>query len=105
MDWDQNHIYVVAAEVRGTAVKVQRALSWQEDQPPNASNAEDVGRRLREKLDEARIGTAPLIACVGRDKLILKDIRFPTGPDVEEPAVVRFQTVKELTDAPEDVVI
>ena len=42
---------------------------------------------------------------LGRDRVILKDLRFPAVPAGEEAAVVRFQAVKELTDAAEDVVI
>ncbi|MFQ3591956.1 MAG: hypothetical protein SNJ82_02070 [Gemmataceae bacterium] len=105
IDWDQNSLYVVAGETRGTAVKVQSALTWQEEAPPSLANAEAIGQRLKQKLKEAGIAPAPLLGCVGRDRLIVKDIRFPPVSELEEPAVVRFQTVKELTDAPDDVVI
>ena len=37
--------------------------------------------------------------------MILKDLRFPAVGAGEEAGVVRFQVFKELTDAPEDVVI
>src|SRR5262245_5544275 len=37
--------------------------------------------------------------------MIVKEIRFPSVPEAEEPAVVRFQAVKELTEAAEDVII
>jgi hypothetical protein len=46
-----------------------------------------------------------VLACVGRDRVIVKEVRFPNVPDAEEPALVRFQAVKELTDNAEDVVI
>lgn len=105
IDWDQSTLYVVAGEIRGSAVKVQAALTWQEEAPPSLANAEAIGLRLKQKLKEAGIAPAALLGCVGRDRLIIKDIRFPPVPETEEPAVVRFQTVKELTDAPEDVVI
>jgi Tfp pilus assembly PilM family ATPase len=105
IDWDHTHLYVVAAETRGTTVKVLSTLTWQEETPPSLANAESIGRRLRDKLKAANIAPAPLLGCVSRDRLIVKDIRFPPVPELEEPAVVRFQTVKELTESPDDVVI
>jgi Tfp pilus assembly PilM family ATPase len=105
IDWDQDRLHIIAAEVRGAAVQVRRAALTAEGQTPNPSNAEELGKLLAERLSAAGIAGAPVLACLGRDRLIVKEIRHPRVPETEEPAVVRFQTVKELTDAPEDVVI
>src|SRR5262249_43454730 len=66
---------------------------------------EEMGRQLQKRLREAGIAAAPVLACIGRDRVIVKEVRFPAVPDTEEPAVVRFQAVKELTDPPDEVVI
>jgi hypothetical protein len=105
LDWDHNQLHVVLANVAGGSVRVLRAASWPEEAPLSASNAAAVGERLRERLKEAKIPAAPVLAALGRERIIVKDIRYPVVPAHEEPAVVRFQAIKELTGAAEDVAL
>jgi hypothetical protein len=76
-----------------------------ENASPNPGEADALGKLLRERLKAANIAPAPVLACVSRDRVIIKEVKHPDVPAHEEPAVVRFQAVKELTDNPEEVVI
>jgi hypothetical protein len=105
IDWDQGQLHIVEANVKGSTVRVQRAVVFQEERAPNPADTETLGGLLRDRLREAKIAPAPVLLCVGRDRLILKEVRYPEVPLEEEPAVVRFQAIKELSDNPEDVVI
>ena len=45
-----------------------------------AAEAAAVGARLKERLREAKIPIAPVLASLGRDRVIVKDIRYPAVP-------------------------
>ena len=105
LDWDAGQIHLLAATQIKGGVKFDRALSWTEELPPTAATAPGIGQRLKEHLKEAGISPAPLVVAIGRDRVILKEVRYPAVPAHEEPGVVRFQAVKELTDPADEVTI
>ncbi len=111
LDWDNNQLYVVSAATARGGVRVERAIVLDADFsiPPDPATrmhrAEALGRLLRDRLKEAGIAPAPAVACVGRDRVIVKEVRFPPVPAAEEPALVRFQATKELTEPPEALVL
>jgi len=105
LDWDHNQLHVVLANVSGSTVRVLHAAVWPEEMPLSAANAAAVGERLKQRLKDAKIPAAPVLACLGRDRVIVKEVRYPAVPDHEEPGVVRFQVVKELTGSTEDSAI
>ena len=105
LDWDHQQLLVVSANVGRGSVQIQKAVSWTETLDPNGGDPEALGKLLRERLDAVGIAPAPVLVSIGRDRMILKEVKFPNVPAAEEPALVRFQAAKELTDAPEDMVI
>ncbi len=104
IDWDNNQAFLVVGRLRGGGVDVEKALTWSEDEPPFA-DPERTGARLRDRLKAAGISAAPVVVAVPRDQVTVKEIRFPAVPETEEPAVVRFQAIKEMADNPDDLII
>ena len=107
IDIDQQAVFVAAGTARGGAAKVEHALAWADDAMPplTADTAKGYGERLKEHLKTAGIAAGPVLVAVGRDKVILKELRYPAVPPVQEPALVKFQAMKELTESPDDVVL
>ena len=107
IDADAGGLFVASASVRSGGVHLEQALAVPDDVPSNLTiaNAATLGTRLKGLLKEAGIAAAPVLICFGRDRVIVKDIRFPPVAPHEEAAVVRFQAQKDLADAADDVVM
>jgi Tfp pilus assembly PilM family ATPase len=105
LDWDSREFHLVQASVGRGKVHIQQAIHWREEEPFIPANAEAFGQELKQRLASAGIAAAPLIVGLGRQRLVVKEVRFPdVGPEVEA-AIVRNQIIKELTETPEDVLL
>jgi Tfp pilus assembly PilM family ATPase len=105
LDWDNNQLHVVAATTGRGGVHIEKAVVLQDDFSPKLARAEAVGQRLREALKAAGMTAQTAVACVGRDRVILKEVRYPQVPPAEEPALIRFQAMKEMTESADSLVI
>ena len=105
IDFDADQFVVVSAATRSGGLQIQRAMAWEEKQTLTLATAKALGQSLRDHLKAERIGSAPVLACVPRDRLILKELSYPPVPAADEPAIVRFQVLRELATSPETVVI
>lgn len=107
IDLDSQGLYAVAGSARGAA-KVTHALAWTgDDAPPplTADTAKGIGEKLRDRLKAAGVPPAPVLVAVGRDRVILKELRYPPVPPADEPELVRFQALKEVSEAPDEIVL
>jgi len=86
-------------------IRLEQAVTWEGAAALTPATADALGQQLRQRLRAAGIGSAPLLVCLAREQVILKEIRYPRTDADQEPTLVRFQATKELTESPESVVI
>ena len=89
LDWDNNQLHVVSVTTARGGVRVERALTLPEESTLKPQEAEAAGLRLRDRLKDAKIAPAPLIACVSRDRVTLKELRYPATSEGDEATLVR----------------
>jgi hypothetical protein len=99
LDWDQDQFHLVAAQSTRRGIQVTKAVTWTHPEPFTPSTAERVGHALREFLKANKIAAAPVIVGLSRDRIFMKELRFPAIEAHEEANLVRFQTGKELTES------
>ena len=106
IDADAGGLFAAAASVRG-AVQIEEVFGSVDEvaAPLTRANAESLGTRLKALLKEAKVAPAPVLLCFGRDRVIIKEVKYPPVSPAEEAAVVRFQALKDLVDAGGDVVM
>ena len=106
IDADARGLFVAVGTTRNGVASIDAATARVGELPPlTSATAHELGGKLRELLDTAGIRPAPVLLCIGRDRVVLKEVRHPPTPPSEEPAVVKFQAVKDISESPDDVVM
>jgi Tfp pilus assembly PilM family ATPase len=105
LDWAPRRLRLISATTARGKVRIEQTVVWEEAETLSPVTAEDLGKRLREQLRAVRMAPAPLLGCFGREQFIIKEVRYPQADPAQEPALVRFQATKELTEPPDSVVI
>lgn len=105
LDWDHDQMHLVALSASRDKVQVEQAVVWNEPCTQDPAALAQAGSRLRERLRAARIAPAPVLGVVARERVILKELRYPPADETQEPSLVRNQMVKELTEPLDRVVI
>ncbi|MSR52525.1 MAG: hypothetical protein EXS09_04460 [Gemmataceae bacterium] len=105
IDIDQGSAYVATGVARGGSVKLEQVVTIPLGETLTPSNAAALGKQLKDALKSHGIPPGPVVAVVGRDRVILKDIKIPKVAPGEEPALVRFQASKDMTEAFDSVVL
>lgn len=106
IDIDSSGAFVAAGSSQKGKVAIERAVALPDDfSNPTVEKAAELGRKLKEVMKQAGIAAGPAIMLVGRDKLFIKEVKYPAVPPQDEPQVVRFQAVRDLSDNPDDLAL
>jgi Tfp pilus assembly PilM family ATPase len=104
IDFDAGGLLVASGHTRGDAARLENAAaSFDDPRPLSAAHAEEAGDRLKALLAQAGIAPAPALVALGRDRVIFKEVKHPKTAPADEPAIVRFQAQRDLTESPDDV--
>jgi len=105
LESDALRLHLLAASSRVGSLRLEKTLVAEEEKALAPATAADIGARLKELLKEEKIAPNALLVSVPRDRVVLKEIKIPVVPAHEEPAVVRFQALREFTENADEIVI
>ena len=106
VDADVHGLFVAVGNLTRGQFAIERTLVASDGAKAlSPSTAVELGGKLKQLLKDAGIAPAPVLLTIGRDRVVLKEIKHPPSPPQDEAAIVRFQALKELTDAPEEVIL
>jgi hypothetical protein len=94
LDWDDQRLVGVAAQVASKHVEIRAVLdfTWDAGEIPSES-PEAAGKRLRSELEKIAAPNGPVIVSLPREEAIVRLLELPECTDDELPELVRFQAV------------
>lgn len=105
IDWDPRTLRIVHAQLRKRTIKIDRLLSVAIPETVDTSNPEQMGKHIRQALDQEGISTRHACVDFPRDQAILNSLVLPIASQEDLPGMVRIQIAKELPFSVGDAVI
>ena len=105
LDWDQDRCHILLGNVARSGLKIERAAVWAQDEIFNLAQGEAAGKKLKDFLKNAGMPPAPVLICLPKQRILVKELRVPSVAVGDEPALVRFQAAKELLENLDDLVL
>lgn len=102
LEWDETEARVLIANVKGTQVSVDRAVSVSLEAVGQERAKETPAETLARALSEAKVPRGDAVINVGRSGTELRMLELPYVPDEELPAIVRFQAIRQFAAMTED---
>ncbi|HET6328933.1 MAG TPA: hypothetical protein VFG04_29890 [Planctomycetaceae bacterium] len=94
LDWDDQRLVGVAAQVAAKHVQIRAVLDfkWAEGETPSEQPAA-AGKRLRAELDQTAASNGAVIVSLPREEAVVRLLELPECSEDELPELVRFQAV------------
>ena len=105
IDWDSCRLRIVHAGFRKKAMHVDLMLSVDIPASVDAADPEEMGKLIRQIIDQQKIRTRNVALDVPRDQVLLSTLRLPAASANEMPSMVEFQIAKELPFPLADAVV
>lgn len=105
IDWDPRTLRIVHAQIRKRTVKIDRLLSVAIPESVDPANPEQMGKHIRQALDQEGISTKHASVDIPRDQTILHTLMLPAAAQEDLPGMVRIQIAKELPFSVGDAVV
>lgn len=102
IDWDNGKLTILALGGRRgfSELKFQ---CMETEGSPNPVMAEEQGEQLKTILRDLGGPGQKSLVCLGRDRLIARQLTIPRVGVDEEPSLVKFQVLRDLNEAPEEI--
>jgi Tfp pilus assembly PilM family ATPase len=105
IDVEQGRWRLAEANVGRGTLSVERLEEWVPPEDPIRTNAESLGAKLKDFLREKNLAAQSVVLTFGREKVFLKELRYPVLPPADEAGLVRFQATKDLPDSSDPPVV
>lgn len=102
IDWDNGRLSILGLTARKGLVGC-KVLTIETEGSPNPVMAEEQAEQLKAFLKDFAVPGARLVVSLPRDRLIARQITIPRVGPAEEPAMVRFQVMRDLNESPDEV--
>jgi len=96
VDWDQRELRVVHARIRKEKVRVEDLFAVSIPEHVNVSDADVMGRLLRQALDQEQISCRRVIVDIPRDQAVLNTLSLPPVSISDLAGMVELRVGKAL---------
>ncbi len=105
LDWDAHMLKAVEATLQKSTLRINRVISAAIPPEVKTSEPGSFGPFIRQVLADKKFSTRRALLAIPRDKVILINLRLPTGSVGDLSSMVRLQASRELPFSADEAVM